>query len=166
MIIKILGGNINYFTLRLFLLLFCCVPTVIFSFQAFKKYATPSLAVALTAPLVIGFALLNDTDLVSFDSTYIPMVVLALAYYLLFSIGYLKNKVQGAVALGFVLGLFPFIKLQAVPVAVGLGVWLLYSAFFLWKLSLRSIVLILISSLAPCILVGIYIAVQDIHTDF
>lgn len=166
LIIKILGGKINYFTLRLFSLLFCCIPTFIFSFQVLKKYATPLISTVLTAPLAVAFATLNETDLVSFDSTYIPMVVIAFAYQLLLSIEYIKYKVPAAMALAFILGLLPFFKLQTVPVGIGLGLWLLYKAHFLWRLPIRSIFYILISSLVPSILVGICVFALNIQTDF
>ncbi|MCE7044344.1 hypothetical protein [Dyadobacter sp. CY312] len=166
LLIKIVGGNINYFTLRLFLLLFCCIPTFVFSFLAVRQYTSPSLAAAMTAPLAIGFAMLNETDLVSFDSTYIPMVTLAFASYLLLSVERAKNKISVVMTLGFILGLLPFIKLQAVPIGIGLGLWLLCAAHFLWKLPTRAIFYILISCFAPSILVGIYIFSLNTQSDF
>lgn len=166
LIIKILGGNINYFTLRLFALLFCCTPTFIFSFLAIKKYTTTSIALSLTVPLAVALALLNVPDLVSFESTYIPMVTSALAYYLLLSLEDSKNKPIIAITLGFVLGLLPFIKLQAVPIGLGIGIWLLYKVYFIWKLHFRTVILILISTILPTLLVIIYIFAFGIQADF
>lgn len=129
-IMYLLGDGINYTSIRIFGLLFCIVPSIICVFLLFKRLFNSDISSILIIPLIIFFAFANDSDILAYNSEHVPLILTALGILLLFSISN-NNQINKPLLIiaGLLIGLFPFAKLQAMPIAFSITVCMLFEIF-------------------------------------
>jgi hypothetical protein len=125
---KLLGLQINYTTGRLMGLV-CTVGSLSFLFLTLRNWLGATVArVVICAPVLL-LAFTQEVDFVHYSSEQVPVLLLALATWLLSRIDIEKtNHSINAFSLGLVAGMVPFAKLQAVPLAgvIALAAFWLY----------------------------------------
>ncbi|MFN8348262.1 MAG: hypothetical protein U0X91_24890 [Spirosomataceae bacterium] len=132
------GRAFDYTSARLIGLL-CVLGSLWFFYQSVKNFFEGSVArLALLPPLFL-VAFTQEADFVHYSSEQLPVFLLNLGLWLLSKVksqsdlcsNYKpKRALQGLFWLGFVLGMSPFAKIQAVPQAAVLGL-------FAWVFSFR-----------------------------
>jgi hypothetical protein len=135
-LIDLVGGTINYGTIKLLgILVWACVATF------------------------------NVWDYVAFNGEHIPVLLLALSVWLFSRLERTEGRsaVMFAVLTGFVLGLIPFSKVQAGPIAVAFGVMLvLYS----WFRGNRHALALILGGLLPSLFIIVYLLLSGAFEDF
>src|SRR6202011_1349505 len=87
---------------------------------ALRRLSDDSIAILATAPAFIFWSAAAHTDFVHYSSEQLPIFLLAVAFYL-FVRSFEGERFRYPVGAGLVLGLVPFAKLQAAPIAAVMG---------------------------------------------
>jgi hypothetical protein len=120
------GGDITLFSTRLTGLV-CVFTALAFLFLALRRLSDDCTAIIATAPAIVFFAAPRFLDFISYSSEQFPILLLGLAIYL-FVHSFDANRLGYLVGAAVVLGLVPFAKLQAAPMAAALGAFVLARA--------------------------------------
>lgn len=127
--------------------------TVIFTFLSYTNLVAKPLARIAIIPLAIALALTSYWDFITYNGEQVPLLILSVSLFILSKI-YTDSKVKlkQLVLLGFLLGLVPFAKLQAVPMALWLAFFVL-GLLIQIRVSWRRIVIYAVSGIVPSILI-------------
>ncbi|HEV7351211.1 hypothetical protein [Telluribacter sp.] len=129
---RLLGFQIDYTSARVMGLL-CAVGALLFFFGAVRRwFGTSTARLSFLFPLLF-LSFTQEADYIHYSSEQLPVLLLGLCLWLLagLSSGTVPAARQ-AYLLGFVAGMVPFSKIQAVPQAVVLalaGIWITYRYF-------------------------------------
>jgi hypothetical protein len=113
------GGDITLFATRLVGVV-CTFGSLAFICLALRRLSDDSTAIIATAPAFIFFSATTSHDFVHYSSEQLPVFLLALAFYLLVR-SFEGDRIRYQVGAGLALGLVPFAKLQAAPIAALMG---------------------------------------------
>ena len=163
------GEGLNYASIRLFGLLFCILPSLLFVYLVFKKLFSSAIASLLLLPFILFSAFAINHDLIAYNSEHIPMLITAISLFLFFSLQK-KYSLLKLFAAGFLLGLFPFAKLQAVPIAFAIAVCIFIETILFQnessKQKFTSILFFIAGGLIPSILISIYLIHYGVTVNF
>ena len=127
--------------------------SVVFLYLGFRKLIGSALARLVILLLATGVAMMRSNDMIAFNSEHIVILLLCISFFFLSLLyhsgaGRYNNRI---ILLGFVLGLVPYAKLQAAPMAFFMG---LVACLIVYKISsVKSLGLLIIFALAPTILI-------------
>jgi hypothetical protein len=171
-LINLIGGSINYATVRLFGLLFCVIPSVLFLYLTFKNFFDGKIARIIILPLVVCMSFMNFWDIIAYNSEHIPMLMISLSilFYGEAVTTLTKNRPFYLFLLGFTLGCVPYSKLQAVPIALGIAIFICITLIIdhkndIKKLS-KTVYFFVAGGLFPSIFVSFYLLYFGIFKDF
>ena len=122
-----LGWPINYTTGRC-LALFVSWGTLVFTWLAIRTVVGDRLSRLLVLPMAIWTIFCSYEEFVQYSSEHLPLLLLALALWLLVSAFTATGNVSSRGRLawaGLILGVLPFTKLQASPLGLALGLFAL-----------------------------------------
>jgi len=160
-----LGGSLSYGSIRLWATIACIIPSIWFVFFALRQTVGSRPARLLVIPLIAFFGLLANRDLVAYNSEQVPLLLTAIAVFLAVRILSQERPGFALVAItGFTLGLFPYSKLQAAPIAFAIGLFLLFGLFR--RRSFRSAIILLVAAVAPTFLIVLAVWSYDGLHDF
>lgn len=163
------GVGLNYASIRLFGLLFCILPSLLFVYLTFKQQFSSAIASLLLLPFILFSAFAVSHDLIAYNSENIPMLLTAISLFLFFSVQKKYESLKIFIA-GFVLGLFPFAKLQAVPIALAIAICSLIEILLFQNKSTKqkftSILYLIIGGLIPSVLILIYMMHYGVTASF
>jgi hypothetical protein len=171
-LVKILGININYTTLRLGALLICIIPSVILLFYSFKNFFNERIARIIVLPFIVCISCFHLKNYIAYNGEHIPLLLTALSIFI-YSRIYKTEKLSPVYLyflLGLALGCFPYSKLQAVPIGLGIALIVIVNLFNesagnkneLFKKTLFFIG----GGLAPSLFVLFYLAISGALNDF
>jgi hypothetical protein len=171
-LINVLGGSLNYATVRLFGLLFCVIPSVIFIYRAFKNFFDEKITRIIILPLVVCMSFINFWDIIAYNGEHIPMLIISIGLFLYSRTITLPDKRQliHLFLLGFTLGCVPYAKMQAVPMALGMAIF--FCIDLLWgykhnkKKVSKTLAVFIIGGLIPSIFVFSYLLFFGIFENF
>ncbi|MEM9479763.1 MAG: hypothetical protein AAGA58_08940 [Verrucomicrobiota bacterium] len=154
LLISLIGAPINYFTVKVFGLLLW-VMAIFFVFGALRRHYGDEVARVGILPLVFFVVVLTYSDFVAYNGEHMSFFLTAAALYM-YSLVVPSNegKKRTAFIFGFVLGLFPYTKLQAVPMALVITCFSVIP--FLFKQD-RRLVPLIAGGLAPTLIVFSYL---------
>ena len=163
------GDGLNYASIRFFGLLFCIVPSLIFVYLTLKKLINKEYASLLSLPLILFYSFSNSKDFIAYESELIPMLFIAISCYLFIS-WQLNKTFLKFILLAFILGCFPYAKLQAVPIAFSLVICVLIEICISKNSSLKqklfSSIQFISVGLLPSVILLFYILKNKTFTDF
>ncbi len=121
------GGDITLFSTRLTGLacVFGAIGLLFFTIRNLS--ASLSAAILALLPCILLFATTTRADFVHYSSEHLPLLLLSLALFL-FAGSFRRNSLPKLVGCAVVLGLIPFAKLQAAPLAAVIGAFVLVRA--------------------------------------
>jgi hypothetical protein len=122
-------------------------------YMGFTRLIGLGLARLVILFLATAVAVMRTSDMIAYNSEHIVILLLCISFYLLsrlYRSGAGKYNYR-IVALGFALGLVPYAKLQGAPMALLMG--LVACLITYMTLDIKSLRLLIISALAPTILV-------------
>jgi hypothetical protein len=163
-LIHFLGGTINYGTIKL-LGIFVWILVTLFLFLTFLNFYGSKVARLAVLPVVACAATFNVFDNVAFNGEHMPVLLLAAAIWLF-------SKMETAVSprdmvyaglTGIVLGLVPYSKVQAAPIAAAFGVLLVFMSFYSGN---RRYLPLIAGGLIPTVLLAIYLFTSGAFEDF
>ena len=173
---RLLGSQLDYTAARAMGLL-CGVGALFFFFVALKRWFGGITArVALLLPLIF-LAFTQETDYVHYSSEQLPLLLLSICLAMVAGLSRKKKKftfqekkppVGVAYGLGFVAGMVPFAKLQAVPQAlllVAAGLYFTYQYFVKNKNS-KPLLLLLLGGMSFPAVALLWILSQGVFQDF
>ena len=168
MLIIALGGAINYATARLFGLLFCILPSVVFIYFAFINLFNDKIARIIILPLAVCLAFASGNDMLAYESEQVPLMLISLALFMYSKIVYPSaRRPLYLFLLGLALGCIPFAKLQAAPIALGIAIFCVISIIIERKNFLpRELFYLGAACLLPTLIVLAYVSLTDIFYDF
>lgn len=173
---RLLGFQLDYTSARVMGLL-CGIGSLFFFFVALKRwFGNTTARVALLIPLIF-LAFTQETDYVHYSSEQLPLLLLSLCLALLAGLSRKKKKFTfqekkapawQAYGLGFVAGMVPFAKLQAVPQALLLVVAGLYFTYqyFVKNKNSRPLLLLLLGGISFPAIALIWILFHGVYQDF
>ena len=163
-IIHLLGGTINYGTIKL-LGVVVWILSAMFLFRAFVNLYGSRVARLAVLPLVACVATFNIFDNVAFNGEHMPILLLAVSVWLFSRIEQSEKRqaVVYALLAGFVLGLVPYSKVQAAPIAVAFGFMLVLYSLLAGN---RKYLPLVIGGLLPTVLLFIYLLTFGALEDF
>jgi hypothetical protein len=171
-LIYVFAGSLNYATVRLFGLLFCIIPSVIFVYLAFRSLFDERIAGVIILPLVVCMCFINFWDIIAYNGEHVAMLLISIGIFLYGRMVTSSDKRQLLYLffLGFALGFVPYAKLQSVPIALGIGIFccidLLLNCRRNKKKGLGALAIFILSGLTPSILVLSYLLDFGIFEDF
>ena len=126
---------------------------VVYLYLGFTKLIGSGLARLVILLLATAVAMMKSFDMIAFNSEHIVILLLCISFFLLSQLyrsgaGRYNHRI---ILIGFLLGLVPYAKLQGAPMALFMG---LVACVVVYKtLSVKSSGLLIISALAPTLLV-------------
>ncbi|WP_247237146.1 hypothetical protein [Telluribacter sp. SYSU D00476] len=164
---RLLGFQVDYTSARVMGLL-CAVGALLFFFGAVRRWFGSSTArVALLFPLLF-LAFTQEPDYVHYSSEQLPAFLLGFCLYMLARLSTSRSlSARWAYLLGFVAGMVPFAKLQAVPQAAVLalaGIWVAYH-YFRSDRQYRPLAAILLGGLSFPLLVVAWTLYHEVFDD-
>lgn len=161
-LIPLFGGGINYGTIKL-LAIIICILSVLLLYKAFVNIYGAKIAKVIILPFAATIATFTFWDFISFNGEHIPLLLLSLGVYFLSRVLTNRDQYISAFMLGLTLGMVPFGKVQAAPIAFIFGSVIFI--FLLIEKDKRYLVL-LIGSLIPASLILIYLFSSGAFPDF
>lgn len=124
-IVGMLTGRYDYMTAHLGAFLLVLI-TLFFLFKALKSWFDPYRAALGLLPVILFYGFTRTPDFVHYSSEHFPIALLAACVWLV-SGDFVSDRSAKAkmFALGVLLTLVPFGKIQAVPLAAGIGLYAL-----------------------------------------
>lgn len=166
-LIYLLGGSLNYVTIRLFGLVACIIPSIIFLYKSLQNFTNKNIARIAILPIIFCFAFTNFRDIIAFNSEHIPIFLISISLFLLsrmvLSAKYLLSH---SFLLGFILGLIPYAKLQAVPIALAIAFFMIYQLLITPKKNLKILIYFTAASIIPSLFVLSYVLYFNILKEF
>lgn len=163
------GDGLNYASIRLFGLIFCIIPSLIFVFLTLKQFINREYASLLTLPMILFYSFTNSKDFIAYESELIPQLFIAISCYFFVSWQLKKTKLT-LFLLSIILGCFPYAKLQAVPIALSIVVCVFIEIYFSKNKTMKQKVFsgfyFITGGLLPSGILLIYILKNKIFTDF
>lgn len=158
-----LGFPINYFTIRIILVLLIQFPTILFLYESFKIITNTPKARLAIFPILLLYMFMYNKELVSYNSEQIPNLLLSVSIYC--CVKYYYKSVKNELLTGIILGIIPYSKLQFVPVAIFIG------CFYIWilwyrKAKINSIFKLIIGTTIPTVIVLLYLLITGEWNDF
>ncbi len=155
-----ISDGLNYASIRLFGLLFCILPSLLFAYLTFKQVFNSAIASLLLLPLILFFLFEINHDTIAYNSEMVPMLLTAVSLYFIFLIQK-KSSISKIFLTGIAIGLFPYAKLQAVPIALVISVILLIEILFFQNKSSKqktiSILSFVVGGFIPSALILFYL---------
>jgi hypothetical protein len=170
-LIHFLGLGINYVTVRLFGLLCCTLPSITFMYLGFRNLFSAKIGKIIILPVVLCMVFVNYRYSITYNGEHMSMLLTSLSIFLYSKIASgSKNKYFYLFCLGFVLGCIPFVKLQAVPIGISIGIMCCIAIFFMnhsdSKTKIKELAYFGISCLLPICIVFTYLSKSNILGDF
>lgn len=110
-----LGSSFNYSSLRLFGVLFCMLPSIIFCYLALCKIINKKIARLFTSIFFLVLGSATDTDFLAFTSEQLSILVFSIIFFLISNLHSNSSTSWKTVVLAAILiGLLPYFKLQAI----------------------------------------------------
>ena len=162
-LINLLGGSLNYTTVRLFGLLFCIIPSVILIYLAFKTLFDERVAKIIILPLVVCMSFMNFSDIIAYNREHMSMLLISISIFLYCRMITLPDKRQliYLFILGLTLGSVPYAKLQSAPIALGMAIFCCMDSLFYYKNDKKKgskrLMIFVIGGLVPSIFVFFYL---------
>ncbi|GHB73768.1 hypothetical protein [Persicitalea jodogahamensis] len=173
---RLFGIQLDYTSARIMGLL-CSIGSLLFFFIASRRWFGETTArVALLLPLVF-LAFTQETDYVHYSSEQLPLLLLNICLALLAALSQKKKElsfqekkapVWPAYMLGFIAGMLPFAKLQAVPQALLLvagGVYFTYQ-YHIKNKNPKPLLLLVLGGISFPAMALVWMLVQGIFQDF
>ena len=161
-------GELNFSSIRLFNFFFCIVPCIIFFYFTLKYTFKKEIAFLLIIPFVLLFAYIKSSALIAFGSECLPMAFLSISLWLLLKIQ--ERKKILIFILGFLLGLLPYAKKQAVPIGLVVAVCALIEILFYQKQNLKekihSCIMLFLGGIFPTLFCVFFLFYNDIFSEF
>ncbi|MEI7485680.1 MAG: hypothetical protein WCK13_13295, partial [Ignavibacteriota bacterium] len=172
-LIKVVGFALNYANLRLFILLFCLLPTVILVFKSLQIMYNDKIAKIITLPVFVFFSISEHADILAYNSEHIPMLLTASAFYFFTKAQYNQPE-KGTLAknlfyfflCGFIIGLMPYSKLQASPIAFSLFIGIILINILSKEKPLVKNIALLSGVLLPGLFLLSYLLLFNLSTEF
>lgn len=138
--IPLLGG-INYFSARL-IALFLTWVILLLLHRVIRLFSGETLARLAIVPTLMLFCVVKSWDWVDYNAEYFPVALLVLSFYLVlrFSRENVNHPRRDLYVLGVVLGFIPFTKLQAIPVAMVIGMFAILVIFLVHGFDFRRLI--------------------------
>jgi hypothetical protein len=172
LLITVFGGSLNYATVRLFGLLFCAIPSVIFIYLAFKYFFDEKISRIIVLPLIPCLSFMNFWEMIAYNSEHIQMLMISISIFLYGRIINLSDRRQTIYLflLGFTLGCVPFAKLQSVPIALSMAFFCGIDLFLGYKnnnkKATKTLTVFVIGGIIPSIFIFSYLFLFGIFEDF
>jgi len=165
---KLMGFQIDYSTGRL-MGLFCTIGALLFVFLAMKNWFGETTArISLVTPLIF-LAFTQEPDFVHYSSEQLPVFLLAVTIWLLSKLThYKKLSSQTSYMLGFIAGMTPFAKLQAVPLAVIIvlsAFWLCFQ-FYRRTEQIKPLLLLILGGITFPVILFTWAYANQVFDDF
>jgi len=171
-----LGLQLDYTSARLMGVL-CGLGALFFFFVALKKWFGDSIARIALLLLVIFLAFTQETDYVHYSSEQLPLLLLSICLALVADLSTQKKELTfqekrapswAAYSLGFVAGMVPFAKLQAVPQAMVLVVAGLYFTYLYYRRTwrYRPLLMLLLGGITFPVLALAWMLFHSVFQDF
>ncbi|TAF96427.1 MAG: hypothetical protein EAZ32_09080 [Cytophagia bacterium] len=128
-LLELLGVPVTWFVADLVGVALWLVTTVFF-YLTLRRWLSNWHAFYFTTPLLFFQALHLEADFMAYNSEHICALMLTVGVWLLVRFEAAKKPLWQYILAGFWLGMFPFAKMQIVPMGVVLG---LFSAFYTFK---------------------------------
>lgn len=163
-LIPLFGGTINYGTIKLLGIIVWILSTVLL-FRAFINLYNSKIARLAVLPVVACVSTFNVWDYVAFNGEHIPVLLLSVCAYLYskMELDNIRHTGIYTALLGITLGLLPYAKVQAAPIAAAFGVVLVLISLLEGN---KKYVLLVIGGIFPTILLFIYLIVFGAFGDF
>jgi hypothetical protein len=161
---RLFSKTIDYTSVR-FLALCSVCSAVTFFLMALCHFFSKKTAQLVALPLVFFLAFTQDIDFVHNTSELIPVALLNLSLWLLSIVYTQKTSSRWHYFwIGFVLGILPFAKLQAVPQGAIIGIFTLYLA---WRQSnFKAMSFVVFGAFCFPLFIFIYLSINSLWNDF
>jgi len=164
-VIAIFSG-MNYATIRLFGLLVCMLPAIYLLWRTLSMLCGDMVARLCLIQAFIFFGTANKPDIIAYNSEHMPIVLIMLSIYLVFTFAKGGRFPIIKLALcGIALGMLPYAKLQAVPIGFGIGLLAIVAIVIRPLASLKAkgiyFSTLFSGALIPSIAVGIYLTAHN-----
>lgn len=160
-LLNVIGIGLNYNTVRFFGLVICILPSIYFFWKAILNLSNKVVAGIAILPLCFFFITTNTSDFIAYNSEHVPLLLATISIYLLLSLQFSQLNVSRLAILGIVLGLFPWAKLQAIPIGFVVGTLAIVEIITIKdkkpKAKLAYISILLLFVLLPTMLFATYI---------
>ena len=165
-ILNLLGLELSYINLRVFGFLTCIIPTLLFTYAGLKRWYGEKVS-TLVFPwlgmiMIFGF---YDREFLSYNTEYPLMLLYSIIYYL-FS-RWKQNKFEQTtipIIIGFILGVLPYIKLQAVPFVFAFFTAICF--FFVTKRMWSKSLYFGFALILPSVIIVLYFVCENVLHDF
>lgn len=172
-LIKILGFSLNYSNVRLFTLLLCIFPVIILLYKSVQMMLNAKIARIITLPVFVFFSVSEHADILAYNSEHIPMLLMAVAFYLFLRTQYNKSDKRIIsrsliyfFLCGFVIGLMPYSKLQVSPIAFSFFVCIVLINILSKEKPLIKNIVLLSGVILPGLLLLSYLFLFNLTTEF
>jgi hypothetical protein len=164
-LIKVAGFDLSYASARLGGILFCIIPSIIFSYYTFRTLLEEKIARLFTLPLAAFFAFINASDYAAYNGEHMIIMFTSLALFLHTKLLMGNRQRMFLLLYGIALGCLPFTKLQALPIGMALG--LVIFAFMIKEKSRPgSYLLLLLGGIIPFSVILLWILLTGDFNDF
>ena len=152
----LIGLDVTLTTTRIMGTAIICAMLVIL-FLCIRRLSSTKIAVLSSFPLFIFYASVTNVHFIHYSSEHLPMLLIFVGIYGFIHItgdNPVENKLLGILLLSaFCLGMVPFAKLQAAPLAAWVGLALIIRIFSLVsKRKWRDVLLVTCAALAPSVM--------------
>lgn len=120
-VIPVFGGTINFGTIKL-LAIIICILSVLLLYMSFVNLYGKIISKIIILPVAACVATFTYWDYISFNGEHVPVLLISLGVYLLSRVLIDQEQKCSAFLLGIILGLVPYAKVQAAPIALVFGV--------------------------------------------
>ncbi|WP_154172216.1 hypothetical protein [Larkinella terrae] len=156
-------GSINYTSIRIIGLLLSIIPGIFFTYKAIRFLYNYETAKLVLFGYTLCMAGITFFEFVGYSSEVLPHLVISIEMLCLSAIMSGRQFVYAGI-LCFMAGLMPYAKLQGVPIA---GVIVIFLGIELYRqLTFRRFFVLVSLGLLPTILAGIYLYLADLFPDF
>ncbi|MBM2815330.1 MAG: hypothetical protein HW421_2092 [Ignavibacteria bacterium] len=122
LILKLFGLSLNYANARMFGMVFCLIPGLIIIYRTLILACDRDFAKIPVIALILIIALTNNGTVIFYGSEYLVFLTMSATIFLFVKLSISSYRHHALIFyLGLLLGLFPFIKLQTVPIAFGIA---------------------------------------------
>ncbi len=133
-------------------------------YRAFANLYGELVARVAVLPMVVCAAGLTYWDYVAYNGEHIPVLLLAIAFYLFSKVDTIGITSIYAFLLGLVLGLMPYAKIQAGPIAFVFGVVTLI--YLLHQQRRQQVFVLIVGAIVPSFLLMLYLIISGALYDF
>jgi len=137
------------------------------TYKTLQNFLVHNFARILILPLVFAFSFLTDNNSFGyFGSEITPILLISLAIYCYSKILACRDKEVAPflIVAGITLGAVPFSKLQAVPIALTVAIFIFFS--FICRESRKNLLIFCLAGIFPTMFVFIYLLTYGVFNDF